>query len=311
MIGAHGYSRYLVGRAIAPETESKVSILHTLIEKGGYFESGRGVLVGKPLAEKLGITIGSPITLTADTKYASEDNPQPNIIFSQVTGISHYGYPAIDENIIYTDFHTASELLLMEDEATKLVVRVKPDTDVNDIREQIGKRIDGTNHTVYPWERFAEVVVSAVQADGSSFGVIFLFIYILIVVGILNSMSMSVEERTREIGTLRAVGMKKRTIILLFLAESIWFSLIAVVIALVIGGLLAVFLQFVGFDMGEYLPDEIPIPFGETFTADFRWYDFLLAAVFGTITALIAGLFPAMRAAKIIIARAMGTTGIK
>ncbi|MBN1524262.1 MAG: ABC transporter permease [Spirochaetales bacterium] len=311
VLGANGYSRHLIGRAIQPDTEQKVSILHTLIKAGDYFETGSGVLVSKPLAEKLGISEGSSVSLTAYTKYSTEENPQPNLVFTSVVGIFHYGYPAIDDNVIYTDFDTASDLLLMEDEATKLVIRLKPNADRNAVMKNIEKKLAGTPEAAYPWERFAEVVVSAVNADGSTFALFLLVIYLLIILGVRNAMSMSVQDRTREIGTLRAIGMKRRTISALFLAESVWISLIAAVFGLIVGGVLALFLQYVGFNMGDYLPEEIPIPFGEKFTADFRWFDFVFAVVFGAVTALLAGLAPARRAAKIVIARAMSTTAIK
>ena len=73
----------------------------------------------------------------------------------------------------------------------------------------------------------------------------------------------------------------------------------------------AALLQFVGFDFGSIMPEDIPIPFGEKFTADFRWFDFGLAILFGSLTAILSGLSPARRAARLIIAKAMGTQAVK
>jgi ABC-type lipoprotein release transport system permease subunit len=310
-LGFRGKSRTLLARAIDPAVEARVTILHTLIEKGTYLKNGEGVLVGRPLAEKYGLHVGDTVTLTAYTKYSSDANAQENLDYATVAGIFFYGYPAIDDNVVYTDLKTASRLLRFSNEATKLVVRLKGGYDPNAVLPEIQSRLAGTNLKAYPWERFAQVVVSAVTADGSSFGFIFLIIYVLIIIGIRNSMSMSVEERTSEVGTLRAVGMKKRHILLLFLAESVCIAGVAIVISLVVGGVVAALLQFVGFDFGSIMPEDIPIPFGEKFTADFRWFDFGLAILFGSLTAILSGLSPARRAAKLIIAKAMGTQAVK
>jgi putative ABC transport system permease protein len=310
-LGFRGKSRMLLTRAIDPEKEARVSILHTLMVDGTYLTDGAGVLMGRPLAEKYGLQVGDSVTLTAFTKYSSDGNSQENLEYATVAGIFFYGYPAIDDNVVYLDMTTASRLLRFSDEATKLVVRLKDGNDPQAVLPDLQARLAGTGNKAYPWERFAEVVVSAVTADGSSFGFMFVIIYILIIIGIRNSMSMSVEERTSEIGTLRAVGMKKRHIILLFLAESVCVAGVAIVISLVAGGVIAALLQFVGFDFGSFLPKDIPIPFGEKFTADFRWFDFGLAVLFGGLTAVLSGLSPARRAAKLVIARAMGTQAVK
>jgi ABC-type lipoprotein release transport system permease subunit len=310
-LGFKGKSRALLARAIDPLPESRVTILRTLVTSGSYLDSGPGLLVGKPLAEKYGLRAGDSVSITAQTRFSSEENAQENFEYLKVVGIFFSGYPAIDENIVYIDFDTASRFLLMHDEATKLVLRVKPGYDPAAVLPDVQARLAGTVDGVYPWERFAQVVVSAVAADGSSFGFIFLVIYVLIVIGIRNSMSMSVEERVAEVGTLRAVGMKRRTIMLMFLAESAFIAGIGIAASLIVGGAIAWFLQNVGFDFGAFLPANIPIPFGSKFTADFRAYDFILAILFGCLTAVLSGLAPARRAARLAIARAMGTQALK
>ncbi|MBN2351296.1 MAG: ABC transporter permease [Spirochaetales bacterium] len=310
-LGFRGKSRTLLARAIDPVPESRVTILHTLIVSGNYLDKSPGVLIGRPLAEKYGLQAGDSVAVTAETKLSSAANAQENFEYMKVAGIFHYGYPAIDENVVYVDFASASGFLLMRDEATKLVLRVKPGDDPGAVLPDVQARLAGTPYQAYPWERFAQVVVSAVAADGSSFGFIFLIIYILIVIGIRNSMSMSVEERVSEVGTLRAIGMKKRTVMLMFLAESTFLAGLGIAASLVAGGAAAWVLQNVGFDFGSLMPADIPIPFGSRFTADFRAYDFLIAVLFGCLTAILSGLAPAQRAAKRVIARAMGAQAAK
>ena len=133
-------------------------------------------------------------------------------------------------------------------------------------------------------------------------------IYILILLGILNSMSMSIHERIREVGTLRAIGMRACKVTRMFLAESTVIALIGAFFGLLFAGVFAFYLSTVGIDFSSYLPKDMPIPFGEHFTADYRWYDFVLGTLLGVVTAVIGGYPPSRRAAGTPISEAMGSS---
>jgi putative ABC transport system permease protein len=102
--------------------------------------------------------------------------------------------------------------------------------------------------------------------------------YLLIVLGILNSMSMSVHERTREIGTLRAIGIRRKSLVRLFMLEALWLALPAILAALILSVPGVYYLQFVGVDLAGALPPDLPVPFGERFRADFQAWHFMLGA---------------------------------
>ena len=163
----------------------------------------------------------------------------------------------------------------------------------------------GDNLSVYSWQRFAETTVDSVRADVFSFYVMLAILYLLTVLGILNSMSMSVRERTAEIGTLRAIGIRRHRITTLFLCESLGIAAIAVGLSLLLSLPVAAYLELVGVDVGTALPEDIPVPFGETFHADYRVWHVLFAAGVGAGSAALGSILPARRAARINIAEAM------
>jgi putative ABC transport system permease protein len=152
-----------------------------------------------------------------------------------------------------------------------------------------------------------EVIVSAVEADIASFSIIIAVLFLLIVIGILNSMSMAVHERTREIGTLRAIGMKRGQLTRLFLAEGVSVAAVGSLVGAALAGLVGIYFGIVGFDLSALAGTGLPIPFGERFTADFRVWDFLLGAAIGIVTATAGSLIPTRRASKIAIADALGS----
>jgi putative ABC transport system permease protein len=293
----------VMGRGIDPVPESNITVIKNNIEEGHYIDKEPGILVGKPLAEKLGLKVDDTVYITSYDKYSA-----PNLIDARVVGIFNYGYPKLDENFIYMDLNTADDLLTMEGRVTKLVLKLHNLDDLNKAMADIKEHLTSKYLEVYSWERFAEVVISAVKQDGASAVIMAVICFILIILGILNSMSMSVHERTQEIGTLRAIGMKKRTLMSILLFESISIALIASVIALILGFPSAFFLQYIGFDLSMFEAADIPIPFGDSFKADFKWYDFIIAVSAGVFTAVIGSIAPVRKAAGIIISRAMGSS---
>ncbi len=324
-------------KGIDPRHEDDVTVLDTNLYGGEWLTPGEGgILLGKPLAEKLELEPGDTVYLKAWDRYSVE-----NFIDSTVVGIFNLAYPAIDENVIFTDLETASGLLSLEDEVTHMVVKLEGRQAVEDRLEYLrsvflpglpeGRYIsvpdeeDVSSSTAnrasegdasanselpdaYPWQEFAQTLVSAVQSDFGGFIMMIIVIYILILLGILNSMSMSIHERIREVGTLRAIGMRKPKVVHMFLAESTVIALIGAFIGLLIAALFALYLTKVGINFSAYVPENMPIPFGEQFTADYRWYDFVTGALLGVVTAILGGYPPSRRAARTPITDAMGSS---
>ena len=295
---------HMMGRAIHPRHEQEVTVVSDHIVEGSYLTEQEGVLVGAPVAEKLEIGPGDTIFITARDRYGVE-----NFIDAPVAGLYELGYPAADNHIVFMDLETARFLLSMENEVTKVVVKLEEGYAPADVLPAIMNRIEksGENKEVaaFPWQKFAQTLVSAVKADMNGFIIMLIIIYLLILLGILNSMSMSVYERVREIGTLRAIGMKRRALFRMFILESFAIAIIASIAAFILGGAIALYIGTVGFDFAQYVPADMPIPFGNRFTADFRWYDFVFGIGIGTVTAVLGGLLPARRAARYPIAEAM------
>jgi putative ABC transport system permease protein len=294
----------LVGRAIDPVPESRVTVLSDYVSQGEYLDARPGVLVGAPIASRMNLSPGSTVFLKAVDAHGVR-----NLVDAEVVGIFEYGYPAIDRNVVYTDLDTAGALLSMVDQVTKLVIRLSPGSDVDEMVHTTKTALSGVGGRdaleVYPWRRFAETTVSAVRADTSSFWLMLVILYVLIVLGILNSMSMAIHERTGEIATLRAVGMRRNAVLWLFLSEGIGLAVVATVIGVLVSAPVVVYLQYAGIDISAAMPDELPIPFGERFRAAFRVWHFAAAGAIAVVTAILGSVIPAFRATRVNVAAAL------
>ncbi|MGA2481085.1 MAG: FtsX-like permease family protein [Spirochaetia bacterium] len=300
-VGTQAGTVRVLGRAIDPAAEARVTSIREFVTEGVYLSSDSGgVLIGAPLASKLGVKVGQLIALSAVDRYSVQ-----NYIEVPVRGVFRFGYPSMDESLVLVDVTTARGLLGMTGAATRLVVRLKEGASESNALTSIGKSLAGTGDIVYSWRRFAEAVVTATTADIGGFWIVFLIIFLLIIIGMLNSMSMSVQERTREIGTLRAIGIRRSQLTFLFLSEAAALALVAAAIGCLLGGAVALYMQQVGFDFSS-TSLEMPIPFGHRFTGDYRLSDFLTAAAVGVATALAGSLLPTRRAARLNISRSLG-----
>jgi len=295
----------MLARGIDPRHEADVTVLDDYIAAGSYLTDTRGILIGAPVAEKLAVEVGDTVFVSAMDRYSVQ-----NLLDVEVVGIFDFGYPAMDENIVFMDLETVSELLSLDNEVTRLVLRLedglRPQARLEEIADYVREQAPaGGQLSVHSWQRFAQTTVHSVRADVTSFYIMLVVLYLLTVLGILNSMSMSVRERTGEIGTLRAIGIRRRRIMLLFLYEAVSIALMAAGLSVLLSLPIAGYLELVGVDVGTALPADFPVPFGETFRADYRIWHYLLAIGIGTASAAVGAVIPARRAAELNIAEAM------
>jgi ABC-type lipoprotein release transport system permease subunit len=297
-------SVYLVGRGIDPGSEANTTVLSDYISAGSYLSADEeGILIGKELADRMGVAPGDTVYVVVQDKYGVE-----NFSDIKIAGIFHYGFPPIDKNVVFLDLASAMRMLDMDNQVTRVVMRMDEGISPAEGTKLLQKEdLPGEIHS---WKTFAQATVSAVRADTNSFYIILVVLYLLIVLGLLNSMSMSVHERTREIGTLKAIGMKKNQVVALLMTESAWMALISAAAAVLISLPMIWYLGSVGLDISSQMPNTIPVPFGEQFYADFRLRHFLIAFGIATLSGLLGTLRPARRAARLLIAEAMRGGGL-
>ena len=311
-LGDSNRSTRMLGRAIEPAHEAEITVVPQQVTSGSYFgldatNASEGVLLSDEIAGRLGLVPGDPIFITALDKSGAE-----NFIETVLVGTFSLGYPAIDESIFYVDLASAQRLLGMNGEVTQLVLKLDSGPAVGSITERLREtveRIGGTGMRldIYGWRTFVTVIVSAVEADVAGFSIILGILFLLVVIGILNSMSMAVHERRREIGTLRAIGMKRRQLMALFLAEGVGIAAAGALAGSMLAGLASIYFGVIGFDLSMLAGSGLPIPFGDRFTADFRVWDFLLGGAVSGVTAIAGSILPTRRASKLSIAGALGS----
>ena len=304
-IGDGTRATHLVGRGIEPAREAQITVIDGNIVDGSYLSEGiPGVLLSSTFASRLGVSPGDEIVIDVIDRHGA-----PRSARRTLEGTFRLGYPAIDESMFFMDLPSVQELLAMEGRATQLVLRLDSGPSIDPlpamIRDRVGRLRDDPTLTLEEWRTFVAAIVSLVEADIAGFSIIIVVLYVLVIIGILNSMSMAVHERTREIGTLRAIGMKRGQLIRLFLAEGVGIALLGAATGVVLAAAAGLYFGGVGFDLTALEGTGLPIPFAERFTADFRVWDFVAGTGVGVLTATAGSIIPARRASRLQIADAL------
>ena len=191
----------MIGLGVEPDSEFAVKGPFLTLKAGDVLASGSTepeVMLGEALARNLKATPGSSLTLLASTTDGAL-----NAMDVRVKGVFSAGVPEIDKRLVYADVATAQRLLNTQKVST-LGVYLNRMAQTHPAQAKFAKAYPAL--TVQTWEDQAFFYKSVRALYNRIFGALGLIIGVIVVFVVTNAMSMAIIERTREIGTLRALG---------------------------------------------------------------------------------------------------------
>ncbi len=294
-----GKNKPVLGTGIVPETESKISLLDQKIIEGRMIKAGKEEMnIGEKLAEELGLKVGDTLTVVTQTAYGSITAMNLKIV-----GIFSYGVPSIDRTTFYIPLDKAQELLDLPGAVTEIFVLIK---DMNKA-PKVSREIQASLNQVYPdqyitkaWQDSGILWVYMVFAKRVYAAIYFLILF-LASFTILNTMFMSVLERTKEIGTMKSLGMKNRQVMGIILLEALLIGTIASFIGATWGAGIAYYLATEGIDFSsvwESMKGTFNMPLSYVYRAIFSWGIIFFGFCMGILFSVVAAIPPALRAAQ-------------
>jgi putative ABC transport system permease protein len=187
-----------------------------------------GIGLTKGLAEKLKLDLGSDAITMAPTV-----DGRINALDAQVFQTFTVPVEELNDKIIETPLNFAQSLY-DTDSIDRLTVLLENDNQVEPVKAFLQEALDkkGLNMEVKTWEELSPFYMKVKDMFDIIFVFIFVIVFIIVVTSVINTLSMSVIERTREIGTLRALGLKRRGIIRLFALESAMLGILGSIVGL-------------------------------------------------------------------------------
>lgn len=294
-----------VGTAVDPETDPHVFKIAGCIKEGRYFRfSGEPeVLLGRKLAQDLGVTVGDSLVLSVRTRQEAH-----NAMSFDVVGILEAPAPAVNEKGIFISFGAANLLLDTWDLVTEIVLRIPWNRmedmaaylqKVNGVKTVINEQFEGLTAYTFYEENLGYLELMAGKSKSQSW--ISLMVLLITAVGIVNTILMSILERTREIGVLQALGMRPNQIKRMFLYEGMLIGLLGSVAGLVISLIINYQLVESGFDVTASYEglDASQFPVWGVIYGQWNVKTYLIAFLLGIGIATFAAYLPVRKAVKV------------
>ncbi|HEX9018536.1 MAG TPA: ABC transporter permease, partial [Anaerolineaceae bacterium] len=247
-----------------------------------------GVLVGKALADKMGYKTGDQIDLLVNT---STGNVAEQLF--TIRGIFNSSAPGFDQTTLLMPLDKAQAISQAGNHASIIFVLLK---DVNQA-DSVASALKTSQYEVITWAKLNELALQTEQLARGYMVLLYLIVLGITATVIVNTLIMSVFERTREIGILSAMGMRATRIMSMFFAESSLLAVGGILLGLIIGGLMVLYATNVGFYIGNFGYTS-GFLLGERIYAAATVSDTVSLLITAFIVTLLAGLYPAVVAAR-------------
>jgi ABC-type lipoprotein release transport system permease subunit len=286
----------LVG--VEPARERAVTQAHERIVEGRFLsdEPAQEIVLGVGLAEDIEVGLGDSVVAVTQ----AADGSLGNALYD-VVGLFRTGNTALDKSGSMMHLADLQSLLVLDDQVHKVTILGTDADALEALKGEVAAVVpDGAE--VETWSEASPQAVQMMSMQSVSSGIVLVLVFAVASFGVLNTMMMSVFERTRELGVLKAIGMRPARMVELVMVESLFLGLLAGAMGLVLGGLLDLWLVTKGFDMSAGNPEGMtfngvtldPVLYGEVRVAG-------IVQVIGALLAvsLLASIYPAWRASRL------------
>jgi ABC-type lipoprotein release transport system permease subunit len=297
-VGTKTFGVQIIG--IDPKSEnsalgfaSKVKIGEMLPDKANHT-----ALIGKGLAKSLNASAGDSIVIVSQ----AADGSIANDIY-RISGIVDSGDEMSDRSSMFLHIENAQELFVLEGRIHEIIIVVEKIRKVASITADIRGVVDTSKYSVLPWQEFAKGFYDAMSADKQGNYITQLIIALIVGIGVLNTVLMSVLERTREYGVLKAVGTTPAQIIKLIMSEVFILASASVIVGAIISIIGNSILSKVGIDFGtEFTIGGFTM---EKMFSEVSAGSLTLPTLMVLVTAIVVSVFPAIHAARTEPAKTM------
>jgi putative ABC transport system permease protein len=262
----------------------------------------RAALVGKTLAEDLQLKVDSDpdpnqtadITLVVRTSTGST-----NALAPVVKGIFYTGFPQLDSMVV-VPLPEAQRRLLLKEQVTDLIVTVDDVGRTESVAAAIRQALENGAERVevQTWRDLGQALWQLLTGRRYIFGILSGIVIIIAALGMMNTILMSVFERTREIGTMMALGVTRAEVQVLFLLESMLLGGAGALMGTFIGGSITKYFSINGIATGDSVGSLTSVPVGQMIYSNFSWSSIGLFFAMVLLLSIVAAAYPAYLASR-------------
>lgn len=292
-------------QGISPDTDPLRSLLEKNMTEGHWITppEKRGLIIGAGMAKKLKVKIGSKIIIIAGKKGGETESH-----LGRVRGIFKSGITELDSYLIISGLEFSRKFLIAEgakleqEPLTRVAIFLNDKKTIEPLKQKLISTNTDPDIGVLDWQEMMPQLVQYIVVDDVSAYIMQIFILLVIFFGIINTVLMSILERTREFGLLRALGLKRQYLVLLVFIETLLLSIMAVASGWLVGGSIHLYVASYGIDFSGLIPEGTT--FAGTFMDPIIYSELSAVRVFQLtiivfLTTLASGIYPAIKASRI------------
>jgi putative ABC transport system permease protein len=285
-------------QGVDPELEKNVSNLYTKILPGGRFLKSADkteIVMGEILAKNIGASVGSSISMISqgfDGSIAAER--------LTIVGLFRTGNPEYDRTLLIMPLAQAKETFTMMDYIHAITIRLVDSQYMEEAKSTIQAITSPDRVEVMGWDELMPELVQFIVMDDVGAYIFDLILFMVVAFGILNTIQMSVFERTREFGVMLSIGTRPGQVVKMVLMESVFISLLGIVLGVALGYAISYYFKINPIDYSSYAK-EIAVWGVNTsiFPADTTLLNIAVTSLLTFVLSFLFSIFPARRASRL------------
>jgi putative ABC transport system permease protein len=286
----------VIVEGIEPAAEAQIGTALTIASGKDLVTKDRNAItVGEGVAAALRLRVGDPVTLLASTKDGAL-----NTLDARLSGVFRSPFKDYDARAIRISLADAQEVAGV-DSVNTLVVLLQPDRSVDDALVAARDLLPSARYDVRPWTDLADFYQGVEALYRRQFLVLVMIVSVMVMLGVANSITMSLHERQGEFGTVRALGYRPDDVFAQIVTESVVLGSIAAAVGIALGVLLASGISAIGIEMPPPPNSDI----GYTAKIRLSLSNVLIAAATAFIASVAGSIVPARRLARMPIVDAL------
>lgn len=264
--------------------EDSGSDLPQLKNTSGYHQA----MLSADLFQGLGAEIGDEVVVLI-----SDKNNMQQALIATISGVMDFALPTVSAKVMWLDYRTLAQSLALEDEVSELAIATNPRISAEAAAESL-QALAGDALVAETYLELSGFFNDAFGIQNAVFKIVILIVFSIVISAIINTSLMTVMERIREIGTLMALGYRRRHILFLFLCESAMIGVLGAVAGIFVASVILGIMGSVGLDVT--LPgQQVPTVLYPRVPPEFLAFVMLLAVT----SALVAAIVPAYRSTRL------------
>jgi len=289
----------VIMKGIDPESEPKVKDISRYVKDGTLDIGDNGVILGVELANKLGAKVGDKVALILPANLKMKDavsfvsKGYAEGTELEVAGIFNSGMYEYDSNLMYMKIKKAQELLKLGDMASGIAVKVDDPFNVDGVKKSLQEKL-GFEYQVRTWMDSNRNFLEALKLEKTVMFIILTLIVMVACFNIAGSLMMTVLEKTKDIGILKAIGASSFDVMVIFAMQGGAIGALGTALgsAFGIGACWALkTYKFITLPRDIYYIDRLPVK------VDFQDISVIITA--SLLLSLVATIYPALKAARL------------